>query len=237
MEKPFVFVARTKETYAQLQTLAENLPPASEIDFNKSAVVAAFAGTKNTGGFSVAFDRTGNKISVKVLSPPPDAIVTEALTMPYKVALVPIEEAASLILDLSENWTRAAREFQVKSGEISFSGGFAGRQYKFEPEGTIQVFTAETHVTFVLNLSGKGEASERKLNEIASGSLKDGKVNIGRLEAGSFIDHPHPPLVVSGTISAETLSLQFEPGKRDYVINDGFVGRGKLEAEKVKSEK
>lgn len=232
--KPFIFVARTPETYAQMKTMAENLPSASEIDFNKSAVVAAFAGTKNTGGFSVAFDGSGGKISVKVVSPPPDTMVTEALTMPFKIVQIPLEEQESLTLDLSENLTNAAPKFQVNSGEFSFSGGIAGRKFNFEPQGEIQVFTADGFVTFIFNLSGKGEAAERKLNEIASGNLSGGKVEVRRLEGGNFIDQPHPPLVIGGTISETKLSLTFEPGKREYVISDGFEGRGKLEAEKVK---
>ncbi len=231
--KPFIFVARTKETYAEMQKLAENLPNVSEIDFTKSAVVGAFAGTKNTGGYSVAFDQIGNKISVKDISPPADAMVTEALTMPFKVVLIPLEEEASLTLDLSENWTKEAQNYQVKSGAFSFSGGFAGRQFKFEPQGIVQILTTENYVTLILNLSGKGKASERKLNEIGSGSLKNGKIDLPRLEAGNFIDLPHPPLVVSGTISDEKISLTFEPGKRDYVVSDGYEGRGKLEAEKT----
>ncbi len=230
--KPFIFVARTPDTYAKMQKMAENLPSASEIDFNTSAVVAAFAGTKNTGGFSVAFERSGDKISVKVVSPPPDAMVTEALTMPFKIALIPLEEQESLTLDLSENWTNAAQNYQITSGEFSFSGGIAGREFKFEPQGKIQLFTADDFVTFIFNLSGKGEASERKLNEIASGNLSGGKVDIARLEGGNFIDQPHPPLVISGTMSQTKLSLTFEPGKRDYVVSDGFEGRGKLEAER-----
>ena len=48
-------------------------------------------------------------LSVKVKSPPPDAIVTEALTMPYVVAIVPVGEEESLKLNLSENWMSVAR--------------------------------------------------------------------------------------------------------------------------------
>ncbi len=232
MEQPFIFVARTKETYAKLQTMTENLPSVSEIDFKKSAVVAAFAGTKNTGGFSVTFDKIGDEISIKILSPPEGAMVTEALTMPYKVALVPVEEEEALTLNLSENWKNAAQTYKISSGEMSVSGGFTGRETKFEPQGTIEVLTSNDVVTLIFNLTGKG--NDKKLNEIASGNLKSGKADLSRLEAGNFLDRPHPPLIVSGTISAEKLVLTFEPGKRDYVVNDGFEGRGKLEAEKVK---
>ncbi|MEJ7700204.1 MAG: hypothetical protein WKF71_11235 [Pyrinomonadaceae bacterium] len=62
VETPFIFVARSAETYAQLQKFVENLPPAPEIDFTRTAVVAAFAGTKNTGGYSVAVKKAADKI-------------------------------------------------------------------------------------------------------------------------------------------------------------------------------
>ncbi|MDQ3712971.1 MAG: protease complex subunit PrcB family protein, partial [Acidobacteriota bacterium] len=131
IETPFIFVARSKETYAQLQMLVENLPPAPEIDFSKMVVVAAFAGTKNTGGYSVSIQQTNNKIVVEVVEPPKDAITTDALTMPFQVALVPIEEEKSLLLEVSANWKNQMQIYKITSGEFESSGGFAGIIKKF----------------------------------------------------------------------------------------------------------
>lgn len=232
MSEPFVFVARTKETYAQLQTMAENLPSASEIDFSKMAVVAAFAGEKNTGGYSVSIEGSIGKVSVKVETPAADAIVTEALTMPYKVVQVPVGEEQSLEINLSENWMSSAQTYKITGGEFEYSGGFIGKEVKFEPTGTIKVLRSGDYATLIFNVREDLEASQRKLIDVTSGTLKNDKGDFARLEAMNFIENPHPPLVVSGTISGDKLSLEFKPGKRNYIVNDGFVGSGKLEAVK-----
>lgn len=230
IETPFMFVARTPETYRQLREMAEGLPPAAGLDFNKTAVIAAFAGVKKTGGYTIGIDRTDGKLTVRVNPPPPDAIVTQALTRPFRVATVPVGEEDGFAVELSENWTNAARTYRITSGEFTYSGGFAGRTVKFEPEGKIHVLTSGDHLTLIFELTDRDGQSGRKLDEIASGTLRDGKAALERVEAGDFIERPHPPLVVSGTVSADNLALAFEPGKRDYVVNDGFEGRGKLTA-------
>lgn len=232
MNKPFIFVARSTETYSQLSNLVENLPPASEIDFNKSAVVAAFAGEKNTGGYSVAIDGSTGNFSVKVNSPPPDAIVTEALTYPFLVSQVPVGEEQSLKVDLSENWIPAAETYKVTGGEFEYSGGFVGKQVKFEPQGTIRVFRHGDYATLFFGLEAK-DKENLKTVDIASGKVSGGNLKLARLEAMSLIEQPHPPFVVSGTISDEKITLNFSKGKRNYVVNDGFEGSGKLEAVKI----
>lgn len=232
MDKPFIFVARSAETYSQLSNLVEKLPPVSDIDFNKSAVVAAFAGEKNTGGYSVKIDGSMGNVSVKVNSPPPDAIVTEALTMPFLVSQVPVGEEQSLKVDLSENWTTAAESYKVTGGEFEYSGGFVGKQVKFEPKGTIKVFRHGDYATLHFDLEAK-DKENLKTVDIASGKISGGDIKLPRLEAMSLIEQPHPPFVVSGTISDEKMSLSFGKGKRSFVVNDGFEGSGKLEAVKV----
>ena len=60
----------------------------SKINFEKEALIFVFAGTFNTGGYSINVDsikRIGkNKISAvfSISSPSPDSIVTQALTHP-----------------------------------------------------------------------------------------------------------------------------------------------------------
>lgn len=229
-EEPFLFVARDAETYAQLKNMIENLPSASEIDFSKQAVIAAFAGTKNTGGYSVEIKKAGEKISISVNSPPPDAIVTEALTMPYKIAAV--EAANSLSLDISENWKKAAQIYRVSSGDFEYSGGFAGRRKAFAAEGTIEIYQMGELVTLNFNLSRKGENKGMRLTDTASGVLKGGNLGLERLDAGSFSEGPKPPLKVSGMMKDGKLSLNFEP--LPSMVADGFQARGKLEAVKSK---
>ena len=232
IETPFVFVARSKETYVQLQMLIENLPPASEINFSKMAVIAAFAGTKNTGGYSVSIRQTMNKIMVEVIEPPKDAMTTDALTMPFQVALVPIEEEKSLPLEVSANWKSAEQTYKITSGEFESSGGFAGMLKKFSAEGTIGVLSFGDYATLIFNLSGKGANRNMQLTETASGEMKEGKINLARLDAGSFSEGPKPPLKVSGTLAGDKLSLMFEPLPTN--VADGFQASGKIEAAKIK---
>jgi len=232
IETPFVFVARSKETYAQLQMLVENLPPASEIDFSKMAVIAAFAGTKNTGGYSVSIRQMTDKIMVEVVEPPKDAMTTDALTMPFQVALVPIEEEKSLPFEVSVNWKNAVQTYKITSGEFESSGGFAGMLKKFSAEGTIGVLSFGDYATLIFNLSGKGANKNMRLAETASGVMKEGKINLARLDAGSFSEGPKPPLKVSGTLTGGKLSLIFEPLPTN--VADGFQASGKIEASKIK---
>ena len=126
LETPFIFVARSAETYAQMQKLVvPKLPPASEIDFTKSAVVAAFAGTKNTGGYSVSVKKTAGVILIELIEPPKEAMTTQALTTPFTLALVSIEEEKTLPIEVSGNWKNAMQTYKIASGEFESSGGFA----------------------------------------------------------------------------------------------------------------
>ncbi len=226
---PFVFVARTADAFAQLQKLVKNLP-LEKTDFNQTAIVAVFAGEKNTGGYSLAVEKSGDTISVKVAAPPKDAMVTQSLTMPFKVVLVEVAQENSLAIDLSSDFSSAMKNYRVSSGAFEFSGGITGRLKTFAADGTIKILTFGDYVTAIFNLTGKAGENRRTLNEIASGTLINGKINLTRVEAGDFIDRPHPFLTVAGSFSSDKLSLSFSPGKRDYVVNDGYAGGGKLVA-------
>jgi hypothetical protein len=234
LDAPFIFVARSLETYAQLQKIfAQKLPPASEIDFAKSAVVAAFAGTKNTGGYSVSVVKTGDKITVGLNEPPKDAMTTDALTTPFAIALVSIEGEKTLPIEVSENWKKTMQTYRVVSGKFETSGGIAGRLQKFDAAGTISILSFGDYATLFFNLSGKGaDASGMRLTETASGAMKNGKIELARLDAGSFSVGPKPPLKVSGMLSNDKISLTFEP--LPAIAADGFQTGGKLEAVKIK---
>lgn len=228
IEQPFLFVARDPETFARLKNLIEDLPPASEVNFANQAVVAAFAGTKNTGGYSVEIKNAGGKISVSVNSPPPDAMVTEALTMPYKIAAVPVKSENPVNLEVSEEWKKTAEIYKISSGTFEYSGGITGRGKSFTAEGTIDVYRFDDLVTLRFNLSGTGAEKNMKLTETASGVLSGGKLEISRLDAGSFSEGPKPPVKVSGAIANDSLELSFEPLQSN--VADGFQVRGKLKA-------
>jgi hypothetical protein len=229
IETPFVFVARDSRTFELLKERVEGLPAASSIDFSREAVVAVFAGTKNTGGYSVEIKISGETVSASVAAPPADAVVTQALTSPFKVALVPVEEEKSLNLSVSDELKNGAKTFRVASGEFMYSGGFAPREKRFAAEGTILVMQAGDLVTLDFELAGKAaEDKAMKLTETASGILKDGKIELSRLDAGSFSEGPKPPVRVSGKMSENRLELKFEPLPTN--VSDGFSVEGKLQA-------
>ncbi|HXH69184.1 MAG TPA: protease complex subunit PrcB family protein [Pyrinomonadaceae bacterium] len=232
IEQPFVFVARSNETYTQLQNLVENLPPVLEIDFSNTAVVAAFAGEKNTGGFSVSIKSSAGRVSIETINPPKDAMVTQVITTPFKVALVPLEENNYINLELSASWKNTVQTYRITSGTFEYSGGLAGTRKEFGVEGTIGVLSFGDNATLVFNLAGKGVEKTRKLSEATSGLIKDGKIDLARLDAGSFSENPKPSLKVSGTTANNKLLLVFEsiPSR----IADGFQARGKIEAVKAK---
>ena len=232
IEDTFLFAARSKETYALLKSFAENLPPESEIDFSKSAVIAAFAGEKRTGGYTVEIKKSSGRITIEVKEPPKDAITTDALTYPFQIALVPVEEEKPLDLAVSENWTKAMRIYKVSTGEFESSGGITGRLKRFAAEGTVGVLQMGDFVTLDFNLSSKGTESEMKLNEIASGVIRNGRIDLASLDAGSFSEGPKPPVKVTGTAAADKLELTFEP--LPTRVADGFQVSGKLQAVRIK---
>ncbi len=232
LETPFIFVARSKETYTHLQKIVAQLPPVSDIDFSKSAIVAAFAGTKNTGGYSVSVKKAAVKILIELVEPPKDAMTTDALTTPFTLALVSIEEERTLPVEVSENWKSAMQIYKVLNGEFESSGGFAGRLKKFDAEGTIGVLSSGDYATFFFNLSGKGsDVRNMRLTDTASGEVKNGKIELARLDAGSFSEGPKPPVKVSGIMSSDKLVLSFEP--LPTVVADGFQVGGRVEAVKI----
>jgi hypothetical protein len=232
VENPFLFVARSAETYRQLRGVIEDLPSDSGVDYNKQAIVAAFAGTRTTSGYSVEIKKSGENVSVSVNNPTPDSFVTQALTMPYKVVIVPTNAENGLNVEVTNDWKNAKRTFKLSSGEFESSGGIAGRLKKYAVEGTIDVWQFGDFITFDFNLSGKAANKNMQLTEIASGAASGGKINLARLDAGSFSEGPKPPLKVSGTISNEKLILTFEPLPTNAA--DGFQARGNLEAILVK---
>ena len=155
-------------------------------------------------------------------------MVTQALTSPYKITLVPVEEEKSLNLSVSEDFKSAIKTYKIASSDFTYSGGFAFREKKFSADGTIDVMQVGDLVTLDFNLSGKDADSAMKLTETASGILKDGKIELSRLDAGSFSEGPKPPVKVSGSIDENKLNLTFEPLPTN--VADGFSMNGKLEA-------
>jgi len=85
--------ARDEATYDRLwSTLVGNGTP-PPVDFTTESVVFVMAGQKRSGGYSVivngvALDGQTLTVDATVKSPPPNAIVSMALTSPYAVVAV-----------------------------------------------------------------------------------------------------------------------------------------------------
>jgi hypothetical protein len=74
----------------------EKLPP-PEVDFSTQMLIGVFSGEKPSGGYSISIRRvleSSKSIVVEYVekSPPPDAIVTLALTYPCQIITLPSSE-------------------------------------------------------------------------------------------------------------------------------------------------
>lgn len=63
------------------------------VDFSRELAIAIFAGERPTGGFAVAVEQvaesaSGIEVVYRVTSPPPGAIVSQALTSPFQIIAV-----------------------------------------------------------------------------------------------------------------------------------------------------
>lgn len=237
--EPFVFVARDRETYGQLRSLAGDLPAESTIDFNNFAVVAGFAGERNTGGYSVSIvgEEDNNNIRIGVTSPGKDDIVTMVITHPFKLVLVPVNKESALQLVFAGSFQKTIKTYRVSKANFEFSGGFAYRKKQFKTVGTVGVMVYTNFATVIFDLKGKGGEKNRRLYEVASGKwgpinlIETTQIKLSRLDPGSFSDRPCPPFEVSGEVGARRLSMNFKSLPTNYA--DGFTGSGKLTAVKV----
>lgn len=230
IDKPFVFVAREQKAYSQLQNLVEGLP--GEIDFKNFAVVAGFAGERPTGGWSVEIRKSGNKMLVDVQSPRKDMMVTQMITSPFKVCLIPLDKNGGLPLEISTAYAKNFNIFQIKKGDFEFTGGIAGIRKKFKFNGTIKMLTFGENITFFYDLYGTGKDSKRKLNEFGSGTLKNEDLELISLDAGNFVDSPHPSFTVKGSLKNKKITQTFESLASN--VADGYIGKGSLEAIQIK---
>lgn len=226
VDNPFIFIARDQKTFANFPI---NL--SEKIDFSREAVVGFFAGTKPTMGYRVQVSAVDGIVSGNVQAPPSDAIVAEVLTSPCKIVAVAVPEDRPLLIKASSDWKMS--EYKITKGKIEYSGGFAPRQKSYDVEGKIFSLASGNLITLIFELNAKGD-SKIKLHEAVSGVLENGLVNLNRVDPGGFSENPRPFMKATGTLSAEKLSLKFEPNPT-VIINDGFQAEGFVEAIRIKS--
>ncbi|HZH33144.1 MAG TPA: protease complex subunit PrcB family protein [Pyrinomonadaceae bacterium] len=237
---PFVGVARDAATYAELRQLHDQLPELGADFFKTNVVVAAFLGQRSSGGYGVRITRgdagraSGGGVLLRVSekSPAKGGFSTMALTYAFQIVSVPIDEEMPLALELDAAWREAGRPYKVGAGEFTRMGGFAGRRERSTLAGDIRIMRHEQLATLFFTLLGTGGAEgSYELRDVATGTLTpEGALTLARLDPGSFVPPPRHPLKARGQFSDHEgkLSLMFEV--METKVNDGFGGRGKLEA-------
>jgi hypothetical protein len=232
----FIVVARDAQTYAGLRQLHKNLPERGAQFFASNAVVAAYLGQRSSGGYRVRITRdgvagAGVALRVSEQRPAKDAFSTMALTSAFQIISVPVHDELPLALELDAAWQAAARPYKVSAGEFTRMGGFAGRRERSTLAGDIRVMRHAQFATVFFALEGTGEEGRYALQDVASGTVTpEGVLTLARLDPGSFVPPPRLPLRARGqfTDNEGQLSLTFEV--METKVNDGYGGRGKLEA-------
>ena len=233
VRESFVAVARDAETYALLRPLVKDLPEQPADFFQTHAVVAAFLGQRRSGGYRVEIKRTErNTVSLVEQGPPKDAMVTMALTAPFRVVALPINTNEALTLTLDQTWQQSARPYRVTDGEVTVSGGFAGIRERARLEGTLRIMRAGQLATFMFDVRSAGGQTARRLVDTATGSVDgQGRVTLTRIDAFALSGAVETYMRATGELkgSEHDLSLSFEivPAAR---VADNFGAQGKLAA-------
>lgn len=226
----FLVVARDPRVYGELRKLVPGLPNLLDDFFNGRAVVAAFMGERNTGGYSVEISSAPNgSIRVAANAPPKDAMVTQMITAPYKVVSVPTQP--SLVVEAEDVWQVSMRTYHIKSGGFSMSGGFAGRTETFDLAGDVRVLREGKLVTLLFDIKGSGAEKERVLREAATGVTEKGKLEVSRLGTGTLIEIPHSDFSARGEFADKKNQLELELTSLPNMVSDGYGGRGTIAAE------
>jgi hypothetical protein len=236
VEDAFVAVARDAETYAQLRELASRLPEMSADSFKTNAVVAAFLGRRNTGGYAVRMTRaTDGVIHLAQSSPPKGSMVTQAITTPFKVVSVPVTDEQPLSLEMEGEWKTMTRLYRVSTGSITVTGGIAGSSEDFRLEGEIDIMRQGRLATLAFDLKGASGTKTRALKTVATGVVQpDGSISIARMTGGSLVSPPPTALRADGKFNdgEDNLTLTFESLPSN--VADGYQGKGRLDATAIK---
>jgi hypothetical protein len=246
IDHPFVGVFRDAQTYSALTKLDNELPELDEEFFKSHAVIAAFLGTRNTGGYGVEIRHDANLdaeypppkrkvIHIAERSPGKGVMVPQMITAPFQVVSIAVSGVPPLYLSLDYAWRQPLRLYRVRSGSFTMSGGFAGTTEQFQPHGEILILRADKLITFYITMAGSGARKERYLTEFVTGVLQlNDQITITKMSAASFVDTPNSGLKATGSLSASKLSLHFV--SLPSMIADGYQGEGSVEAEMVPAE-
>lgn len=231
---PFVAVLRDDETYTKLREKEPALPQLAPDFFQSNVVVAAFLGTRNTGGYSVAITREANgKIRVTEKAPAKGAMTTQVLTSPYKLVSFASNGAIAAELSVDATLRERAQLYRIGSGTFKLAGGFTGRQETFQLTGKLQLTRLGNLVTIGFAIVSRGSERERSLRGAATGFIsKDGDLVINRMSHGSLVDPPSGELKISGKF-VEQNKLTLDVSSIPLNVPESYSGSGTIEAELV----
>ena len=231
VESFFVAVVRDADSYVALRALAGGLPELKPDFFRANAVVAAFLGTRATGGFGVEITRAPDgSLKMAEKEPPKDAMTTQALTQPYRIVSVPLSDDEGVRFELPQQSRPNVRSMKVTSGEFDTGGGITGRSEKFAFGGGVRFVRHEKLVTLFFDLKETG-GQGRTLVGAATGIVQtNGRFAIASTGAGTFVQTPRSPLRVTGSFTPDESGLTLVFESLPPRVADGFSGGGKLEA-------
>jgi len=245
---PFIAVIRDAVTYAELMKLDNTLPKLDAEFFNSHAVVAAYLGTRNTGGYSVeirwgtglSVGRTPAKPSMFIAekAPAKGVMVPQMITSPFKIVSLEVNPRDNIMVASDSAWQQTMRRYRIASGTFKMSGGFAGTTERFRLTGDLRILVREANLaTFFISVFNPDPAKkQRALTDITTGAIDaNGDLTINKLAAGSLVDGPNSGLKVSGAFSSGERKLSLVFNSLPSMVADGYQGEGTLEAELVDS--
>ena len=228
---PFLAVVRDADTYAELGEWAGDLPSLGSDFFKSNAVVAAFLGQRNTGGYSVQITRGGNgEVRIDEKKPGKGVMVTQMITAPFKVVSVSLDSVSPVLLSLDSPWRQKLQTYRVTRGTFTMSGGFAGSTERFALEGEMRLMREANFVTVAFQMLSSGLEKRRSLVGVETGTVgPKGEVTMRRMSADSLVNSPSSGLKATGSFVDRRLLLTF--ASLPSYVADGYSGMGTVEAE------
>src|SRR5262249_29891766 len=150
-----------------LRKADKNVPEVDANFFKKNVIIAAFLGTRPTGGDGIAItpetippeiDGTGirrsDAVQCKITEQRPghDVMVPQVVTCPFKIVSVSPEFDADVRVNLDDAWSSVAENYRLNKGEFKVTGGFYGGIRPFQLTGEIRIIRLEKLATFLFAL-------------------------------------------------------------------------------------
>jgi len=231
ISEPFIAVIRDAETYDALTKLEGSLPRLNAGFFDSNAVVAAFLGQRNSGGYAVEIAReTSGQLRVTERKPGKGMMVPQMITSPFKIISVEAGQNSPLAVavTLDDAWNARMQRYRITSSTFTSGGGFAGRTEQFRLEGEARVIRIDKLVTLAFEVYSSNSQKKRSLSEFATGIKNDRGIVLQKFSADKLVDNPNPGLQATGSIDEKGLSLQI--GSRPTNVADGYSGSGSIDA-------